>query len=60
MDLKGSGELKGSFSSETGKFVTPQEGKGSQEKEKYCPNCGTSLKSVEAKFCEFCGSKISD
>ncbi len=60
LDLKGSGELKGSFSTETGKFVVPQTGQASQEKRKFCPSCGTSLKSADVKFCEFCGSKVSD
>lgn len=60
-DLKANGELKGKFSSSTGKLKKAPEKKGEKAqklKAKYCSSCGTPLKRPEAQFCEFCGAKI--
>lgn len=60
-DLKAEGELKGKFSSSTGKLKkTPEQKEKKPEKPKpqYCPSCGTALKKPDAKFCEFCGASI--
>lgn len=60
-DLKAEGELKGKFSSSTGKLKkTPEQKEKQPEKPKpqYCPSCGTALKKPDSKFCEFCGASI--
>lgn len=65
LDLKAQGELRGKFSSKTGQLkygapaptqTQPQEVR--DETPKYCPNCGTPIKSEESKFCQFCGAKV--
>jgi len=61
LDLKARGEFKGGFSSKTGKheYSPAEERDGSLEvKARYCPNCGTPIKSDEAQFCQFCGGKL--
>ncbi|MFO8017588.1 MAG: zinc ribbon domain-containing protein [Promethearchaeia archaeon] len=60
-DLKANGELKGKFSSKTGKLKKEpkkEEVKIEESQPKYCPRCGTLLKKQDAKFCEFCGASI--
>jgi hypothetical protein len=60
-DLKADGELRGKFSSSTGKLKKapePKAQKPEKPKPQYCPSCGTALKKENAKFCEFCGSSI--
>jgi len=57
LDLKASGELKGKFSTKTGKMkVVPPE--ATQEKGKVCSTCGTSVSKETAEYCPYCGSKI--
>jgi hypothetical protein len=72
LDLKGTGKLKGQFSTKTG---DAEEMKVSKVKEValvqqkiepdvqidqaiFCPFCGTPIKRSEAAFCAFCGSKL--
>ena len=69
LDLKGTGRLKGQFSTQTGdaqkmqvsnvkEVAVIQEKIESNEKPKFCPFCGTPIKRSEATFCAFCGSKL--
>lgn len=72
LDLKGSGELRGKFSTSTGQMkytevkqktpatqkVQKHEEKTPEPKSKYCPNCGTPIDKTEAKYCAFCGGKL--
>ncbi len=61
LDLKVRGELKGKFSTSTGKIQAPVEEKIAEEKVSfYCHNCGTPIKRGEAQFCAYCGAKTSD
>ena len=70
MDLKGSGQLRGTFSSTTGKMqlaeIKKQPAKETKEivvtasvAQRFCKECGTEIdKSDDAQFCPYCGSKI--
>ena len=58
LDLKGTGNLKGSFSTKTGTFKPIKTEKAPEAKAKFCPGCGTPIKTEEAEFCSYCGSKI--
>ena len=69
MDLKGSGQLRGTFSSTTGKMqlaeIKKQPEKPStviettSEDRRFCMECGTEVdKNNDAQFCPYCGSKI--
>jgi hypothetical protein len=70
LDLKGSGRLRGNFSSETGtakemqvatevaKDEIPIVQKAPQEHAKFCPSCGTPIERSEAAFCAYCGTKL--
>ncbi|MHA1511387.1 MAG: zinc-ribbon domain-containing protein, partial [Promethearchaeota archaeon] len=69
MDLKGSGRLRGTFSSTTGKMqlaeIKKQPEKASKvivttsEDNRFCKECGTEVdKNDNAQFCPYCGSKI--
>lgn len=64
LDLKADGMLRGQFSSSTGEAksmeVVPKLEKEpiSQEKSRYCSNCGTPIESENAAFCAYCGSKL--
>ena len=63
LDLKGRGELRGKFSTKTGEAkhveVTSSSQEPSEEKGKYCANCGTSVKrDGSAVYCAYCGAKL--
>ena len=61
LDLKAEGQLRGKFSSKTGKLKeAPKPEPQAQEvtKAQYCPNCGTPVKDSQAKFCQFCGASV--
>lgn len=70
LDLKGSGQLRGTFSQTTGKMqlveIQKQPEKEAEKIEiktngdqKFCKECGTEIdKSDDAQFCPYCGSKI--
>jgi len=69
MDLKGSGQLRGTFSSTTGKMqlaeIQKQPEKAGKviettsEDHKFCNECGTEVdQNDNAQFCPYCGSKI--
>jgi len=58
LDLKARGELKGKFSSDTGQMKQIPKEAAAEPKGKFCPSCGTPMKSPDAKFCEFCGAKV--
>ncbi|MHA2288933.1 MAG: hypothetical protein ACXABG_09100, partial [Promethearchaeota archaeon] len=63
LDLKARKELRGKFSTKTGEakqveITTPHQ-PPSEEKGKYCANCGTPVKREgEALFCAYCGAKL--
>ena len=64
LDLRGEGRIRGKFSETTGEAksmeVVPkaQETTITQEKAKFCPNCGTPIERESAAFCAYCGSKL--
>ena len=69
MDLKGSGQLRGTFSSTTGKMQLAEIQKQPEKVGKviettngdyrFCKECVTEIdKSNDAQFCPYCGSKI--
>ena len=57
LDLKGSGELRGSFSSETGQLKPVEQQEAAGKKSKFCTACGAKLKEG-AQFCSYCGIKM--
>ncbi|NHJ19996.1 MAG: hypothetical protein EAX91_03555 [Candidatus Lokiarchaeota archaeon] len=63
LDLKARGELRGKSSTKTGQVkdveITTPNQESSEEKGKYCANCGTPVKREgEAVYCAYCGAKI--
>ena len=69
MDLKGSGKLRGTFSSTTGRMQSAEIQKKPEKEAKeieiisedhrFCKECGTEVdKNDDAQFCPYCGSKI--
>ena len=61
LDLKGSGQLHGKFSSSTGQIElisTPGQEPGIEQKEKFCAHCGTVKEEPGSSFCSHCGSKF--
>ncbi len=61
LDLKASGQLRGNFNTTTGQIKhlslsTKEE--VSEERAKYCPNCGTPISKDTAQFCSYCGAQI--
>ena len=60
LDLKGRGELRGTFSTTTGKIEVVQENAPEEEKAQYCPNCGTPIREGSAMFCAYCGSPFQE
>ena len=67
LDLKADGRLRGKFSTTTGeaKSMEVVQSKPVQvseppveEKNLYCPNCGTPVSRDSAMFCAYCGSKL--
>ena len=60
LDLKASGQLIGKFSTKTGqiKHVSIQkEPVSSEERSKYCHNCGTPISKESTQYCAYCGAK---
>ena len=61
LDLKAAGELRGSFSSQTGQMKTiPVEivDDEEQEKKNYCKDCGTLIEEESAIYCSYCGARL--
>ena len=61
LDLKASGQLRGNFSTTTGQIKhlsIPQKEVPTEEKAKYCANCGTPIKKDAAQFCSYCEAQI--
>ena len=67
LDLKADGRLRGNFSTSTGeaKFMEVVQSKPVQvskppveEKNLFCPNCGTPVSRDSAVYCAYCGSKL--
>lgn len=63
LDLKGRGELRGKFSTKTGEAkhieIASSNQTPSEEKGKYCANCGTPMKREgNAVYCAYCGAKF--
>ena len=67
LDLKASGQFRAKFNTTTGqvKYMSipqkqisaPQKETVSEDKAKYCYNCGTPITKDSAQFCAYCGSK---
>ena len=67
LDLKADGRLRGNFSTSTGegksmeviqsKLVQVSE-PPVEEKNLFCPNCGTPVSRDSAVYCAYCGSKL--
>jgi len=61
LDLKASGQLRAKFNSKTGQMKnmsTPEQEAVSEEKSKFCSNCGTPITKDTAQFCAYCGAQI--
>lgn len=61
LDLKASGQLRGKFNTSTGQikhFSIPEKEVSTEERAKYCSNCGTPIKKDAAQFCAYCGANI--
>lgn len=61
LDLKASGQLRGKFNTITGQIKhlsIPEKEVLTEERAKYCPNCGTPIKKEAAQFCAYCGAPI--
>ncbi len=61
LDLKASGQLRGKFNTTTGQIKhlsIPEKEALTEERAKYCPNCGTPIKKDGAQFCAYCGAQI--
>ena len=61
LDLKSSGQLRAKFNSQTGQvkhLSIPEKEESSEERGKYCSNCGTPITKESAQYCAYCGGKI--
>ena len=61
LDLKASGQLRAKFNSKTGQMKnmsTPEQEAVSEEKSKFCSNCGTPITKDTAQFCAYCGAQV--
>jgi len=58
LELKMRGELRGKFSSSTGKLKVVQEDAVQEQKVSFCTSCGTPIKKEEAQYCSYCGASI--
>ena len=61
LDLKASGQLRGKFNTSTGQIKhlsIPEKEVVSEERGKYCSNCGTPITKDAAQFCSYCGAQI--
>jgi len=64
LDLKASGQLRGKFNTTTGQIkhllIQQKEevSQVSEERAKYCSNCGTPIKKDAAQYCAYCGAQI--
>lgn len=60
LDLKASGQFRVKFNTTTGQvkhMTIPQKEEVSEEKAKYCSNCGTPITKDSAQYCAYCGAK---
>ncbi|MFW9943304.1 MAG: hypothetical protein ACFFFT_19875 [Candidatus Thorarchaeota archaeon] len=57
LDLKASGQFIGKFSTKTGQIELQNEASSTEEKSKYCKNCGTPIGKESALYCAYCGAK---
>lgn len=65
LDLKASGQFRVKFNTTTGQVKhmsipqkISQKGTVSEERAKYCPNCGTPIKKEASQFCAYCGASV--
>jgi hypothetical protein len=61
LDLKASGQLRGKFNTTTGQIKhlsIPKTEEITEERAKYCSNCGTPITKDAAQFCSYCGAQI--
>ena len=61
LDLKASGQLRGKFNTTTGQIKhlsIPKVEEITEERAKYCSNCGTPITKDAAQFCSYCGAQI--
>lgn len=57
LDLRGSGKIRGLFSSETGNFETFPVKESQDIRNKYCPRCGAS-RTQSSVYCVYCGTRL--
>ncbi len=60
LDLKMRGDLRGMFSTTTGKIEIVQESAPEGDKAKFCPSCGTPIRDGSALFCAYCGAPFQE
>ena len=61
LDLKASSQLIGKFNTTTGQIKhlsIPEKEVVSEERTKYCSNCGTPITKENAQYCAYCGAQI--
>ncbi len=61
LDLKANGQLRGKFNTTTGQIKhlsIPEKEAVSEERAKYCANCGTPRTKDAAQYCSYCGAEI--
>jgi hypothetical protein len=61
LDLKASGQLVGKFNTTTGQIKhlsIPDKEVVSEERPKFCSNCGTPITKETAQFCAYCGAQV--
>jgi len=57
LDLRGSGKMRGLFSTESGHFETFPVKEAQNIRNKYCPRCGASTTQTSV-YCAYCGSRL--
>ncbi|MFX1379261.1 MAG: zinc ribbon domain-containing protein [Promethearchaeota archaeon] len=61
LDLKASGQLIGKFNTTTGQIKhlsIPEKEIVSEERPKFCSNCGTPITKETAQYCAYCGAQV--
>ncbi|MFX0023939.1 MAG: zinc-ribbon domain-containing protein [Candidatus Hermodarchaeota archaeon] len=61
LDLKASGQLIGKFNTTTGQIKhlsIPEKEPVTEERPKFCSNCGTPITKETAQYCAYCGAQV--